>query len=72
MRCRNRRRPSRTDGKVGGRGGESVRARGRRDLRAAAGEVGQGREEGESSGFGRTGEDERGDFNVRRSGVSFF
>lgn len=60
------------NGREGGRrGGESVRARGR-DLRAAAGEVGQGREEGESSGFGSTGEDERGDFNVRRSGVSFF
>lgn len=52
MRRRNRRRPSR-NGREGGRG-RSVRARGR-DLRAAAGEVGQGREEGESSGFGSTG-----------------
>jgi len=51
MRRRNRRRRPSRNGREGARR-RSVRARGR-DLRAAAGEVGQGTEEGESSGFGR-------------------
>lgn len=62
----NGRKGGRPRGRIGaGEGPRSARRRRR-------GRAGQGREEGESSGFGSTGEDERGDFNVRRSGVSFF